>query len=208
MQEIEWIVKEAPEGFAPGKNSDLPRILSLLLAQRGYTEEAELDRFLRPRLRDLHDPFELPEMDIAVQRILQAVDAGEPTCVFGDYDVDGITSVTIMQRVLSAYGLEAQTFIPVRGEEGYGLSDAAIDRCLKAEIPPTLLITVDCGTASGPAASSCLTDSSRFMAWEQIKREVTNGIRRRPPFTKTIRPLAGSQARPPSTGQAPTALTA
>ena len=187
MQEIEWIVKEAPEGFAPGKNSDLPRILSLLLAQRGYTEEAELDRFLRPRLRDLHDPFELPEMDIAVQRILQAVDAGEPTCVFGDYDVDGITSVTIMRRVLSAYGLEAQTFIPVRGEEGYGLSDAAIDRCLKAEIPPTLLITVDCGTASGPQIERLKERGIDVIVADHHE----TGIVGRPPAVAVVNPKMG-----------------
>ena len=187
MQEIEWIVKEEPEGIAPGNNSDLPRILSLLLAQRGYTEEAELDRFLRPRLRDLHDPFELPEMDIAVQRILQAVDAGEPTCVFGDYDVDGITSVTIMRRVLSAYGLEAQTFIPVRGEEGYGLSDAAIDRCLKAEIPPTLLITVDCGTASGPQIERLKERGIDVIVADHHE----TGIVGRPPAVAVVNPKMG-----------------
>ena len=187
MQEIEWIVKEAPEGIAPGNNSDLPRILSLLLAQRGYTEEAELDRFLRPRLRDLHDPFELPEMDIAVQRILQAVDAGEPTCVFGDYDVDGITSVTIMRRVLSAYGLEAQTFIPVRGEEGCGLSDAAIDRCLKAEIPPTLLITVDCGTASGPQIERLKERGIDVIVADHHE----TGIVGRPPAVAVVNPKMG-----------------
>ena len=149
MEETEWIVNEVPEGVAPGGPGDLPHILRLLLAQRGYTEEDELESFLRPRLRDLHDPFELPDMEIAVERIFQAVDAGEPTCVFGDYDVDGITSVMALDRMLTAYGLEPQTFIPVRGSEGYGLSDAAIDRCLRAEVPPSLLITVDCGTASG-----------------------------------------------------------
>ncbi|MFP6881596.1 MAG: single-stranded-DNA-specific exonuclease RecJ [Roseibacillus sp.] len=187
MQEIEWIVKEAPEGFAPGNNSDLPHILSLLLAQRGYTEEAELDRFLRPRLRDLHDPFELPEMDIAVQRILQAVDAGEPTCVFGDYDVDGITSVTIMRRVLSAYGLEVQAFIPVRGEEGYGLSDAAIDRCFKAEIPPTLLITVDCGTASGPQIERLKERGIDVIVADHHE----TGIVGRPPAVAVVNPKMG-----------------
>ncbi len=151
MQEIEWIVKEEPEGFRPADGpNDLPAILRLLLAQRGYTEPVALEAFLRPRLRDLRDPFELPEMEAAVQRILQAIDSGEATCIFGDYDVDGITSITILRTILSAYGLEPQTFIPVRGEEGYGLSNAAIDRCLRAEVPPSLLITVDCGTASGP----------------------------------------------------------
>ncbi len=151
MQETEWIVAKVPEGVDPGTGNDreLPFILRVLLAQRGFTADEQLESFLRPRLRDLRDPFELPEMDLAVQRVLEAIDKGEPTCIFGDYDVDGITSVAIMRHLLSVYGLEPQTYIPIRGQEGYGLSDAAIDRCLEAGVKPSLLITVDCGTASG-----------------------------------------------------------
>jgi len=151
MQETEWILKKVPESVRPGTgcDRDLPFILRILLAQRGVIAEDQLETFLRPRLGDLRDPFELPEMDIAVQRILQAVDKNERICIFGDYDVDGITSVVILRNVLAAYGLDPQTFIPIRGREGYGLSDAAIDRCLDAGPRPSLLITVDCGTASG-----------------------------------------------------------
>lgn len=150
MQATEWIVNGIPEGVRAGSGDDLPFILRVLLAQRGITEEDELDAFLRPRLQNLGDPFELPEMEVAVERILRAVDEGEPVCIFGDYDVDGITSVTILRSLLVSYGLDPQTFIPVRGEEGYGLSDAALQRCLAVEVKPSLLITVDCGTASGP----------------------------------------------------------
>ena len=150
MQATEWIVRGIPEGLRSGPGDGLPFILRVLLAQRGITAEDELDSFLRPRLQDLCDPFEIPEMEAAVQRLLRAVDEGEPVCIFGDYDVDGITSVTILRAVLSSYGLDPQTFIPVRGEEGYGLSDAAVERCLAGGAKPSLLITVDCGTASGP----------------------------------------------------------
>ena len=151
MQETEWIVKNVPECVrrATGCERDLPFILRILLSQRRVIADDQLEAFLRPRLGDLRDPFELPEMDIAVQRILQAVDKNERICIFGDYDVDGITSVVILRNVLAAYGLDPQTFIPIRGREGYGLSDAAIDRCLDAGPTPSLLITVDCGTASG-----------------------------------------------------------
>ena len=162
MQETEWIVAEVPEGVSPdaaGRHG-LPFILRVLLAQRGFMDAAQLEPFLRPRLSDLRDPFELPDMDLAVRRILQAVDSGEPVCVFGDYDVDGITSVTILSGLLSEYGLKVQPFIPIRGEEGYGLSDPAAERCLGSEPRPSLLITVDCGTASG----------------EQIQRLAAEGI--------------------------------
>ena len=162
MQETEWIVAEVPEGVSPDAagSHNLPFILRVLLAQRGFTDAARLEPFLRPRLRDLRDPFELPDMNLAVTRTLQAVDSGEPVCVFGDYDVDGITSVTILSGLLSDYGLEVQPFIPIRGEEGYGLSDAAVERCLESKPRPSLLITVDCGTASG----------------EQIERLAAEGI--------------------------------
>ncbi len=148
-QETEWIVKEIPEGFREEVDiGGLPRILRLLLAQRGYNAPEEVERFLRPKLKDLGDPFLLPEMDLAVERIFRAVDEGETVCIFGDYDVDGITSITILRHVLGLYGLVARPFIPIRGSEGYGLSDAAMERLLAEGERPSLLITVDCGTAS------------------------------------------------------------
>lgn len=147
-QEMEWIVKETPEGFREDVEDGLPRILRLLLAQRGFTEAEQVENFLHPKLRDLGDPFVLPQMDLAVKRIFQAIDAGEQVCIFGDYDVDGITSITILRQVLGLYGLEARSFIPIRGTEGYGLSDAAMERCLREGARPDLLIAVDCGTAS------------------------------------------------------------
>ena len=92
-----------------------------------------------------------------------------------------------MRRVLSAYGLEAQTFIPVRGEEGYGLSDAAIDRCLKAEIPPTLLITVDCGTASGPQIERLKERGIDVIVADHHE----TGIVGRPPAVAVVNPKMG-----------------
>lgn len=148
-QETEWVVKEIPDGFRDEAGAtELPRILRLLLAQRGYVKPEEVEAFLRPRLANLADPFELPEMQVAVERILQGVDAGEAICIFGDYDVDGITSITILRHVLRLYGAEPRSFIPIRGTEGYGLSEMALERCLQESPRPTLMITVDCGTAS------------------------------------------------------------
>eukprot|EP00903_Cladosiphon_okamuranus_P003909 g3907.t1 len=107
-----------------------------------------MESFLKPRLRDLKDPFLIPGMRAAVDRILSAADRNESVCIYGDYDVDGVSSITLMRKILHAYGLEPETFIPRRGGEGYGLSLAAIDRCIGEKGKPDLLITVDCGTVS------------------------------------------------------------
>lgn len=118
-----------------------------LLALRGITKEKEVAQFLHPRLQDLADPFLLPEMDKAVERILQAVDKKESIVIYGDYDVDGVTSLTLLKSLLMAYGLEPRTFLPHRMEEGYGISSDGLDKC-RADGPMDLLIAVDCGTTS------------------------------------------------------------
>ena len=189
MQETEWIVAEVPEGVSSGSHGrdDLPFILRILLAQRGFTDAGHLEAFLRPRLRDLSNPFELPDMDLAVRRILQAVDSGEPTCVFGDYDVDGITSVTILAELLSAYGLEIQTFIPIRGQEGYGLSDLAMERCLGSAQRPSLLITVDCGTASGEQIQKLAAQGIEVIVVDHHE----SGPGGRPPAVAVVNPKLG-----------------
>ncbi|HEY1123305.1 MAG TPA: DHH family phosphoesterase, partial [Haloferula sp.] len=99
-------------------------------------------------MRDLADPFEVTEMRPAVERILRAVDRKEKVCIYGDYDVDGVTSIAVMRRLLHAYGLEPRHFIPRRSSEGYGLSCAALARCMVEGPKPDLLIAVDCGTVS------------------------------------------------------------
>ena len=87
-------------------------------------------------------------MALAVERILLAADRGEKICIYGDYDVDGVSSITLMRKILMAYGLQPRYFIPKRGPEGYGLSTAAIERCMREGPKPDLMITVDCGTVS------------------------------------------------------------
>lgn len=135
-------------GFGPDLERQLPPLVRKLLAQRGIAGRAEAEKYLRPRLADLGDPFALREMDMAVARIFRALDAGENICVYGDYDVDGVTSVTLLMAVLEAYGSRPRYFIPVRTKEGYGLSEAALARCMREGEKPDLLITVDCGTSS------------------------------------------------------------
>jgi len=143
----QWIVRDGP-AIDEVDGAGLPKILLKLLGQRGVEGREAIDAFLKPKLRDLSDPFLLPEMEAAVERVLKAVDGGEKVIVYGDYDVDGVTSVALMRNVLQAYGAAEDCFIPKRGEEGYGLSDAAIDHLLEDKGKPDLVITVDCGTAS------------------------------------------------------------
>ena len=148
-QAFRWIQRGDP--FLPdgsGAEGDFPEILRHLVRQRGISDEKEVKNFLRPKLKDLKDPFLIPDMQPAVDRIFKAVDAGEKVVIYGDYDVDGISSITLMCKILHAYGLEPRSFIPRRGPEGYGLSIVALERCMSEGDKPDLLICVDCGTVS------------------------------------------------------------
>lgn len=137
---------ETPARDAAG-DSSLPLPLVRLLAARGFTDLDEQHSFLDPRLSGLTNPLLLPDMPVAVERIWRAIDAGETITVFGDYDVDGITAAALLTRVLSALGGRVAPFIPDRMDEGYGLSQDALDRCIE-ECRPSLIITVDCGVNS------------------------------------------------------------
>jgi len=118
-----------------------------LLLRKGFHSLEEVENFLRPRLRSLSDPFLLPEMRAAVSRILAALDSQERIVLFGDYDVDGVTSLALLDEMLRAYGGTPELFLPFRLEEGYGLSRESIERCVKQH-RPQLLIALDCGTSS------------------------------------------------------------
>ena len=145
----DWILHGDPfHTNGNGRNHAFPAILEHLIRQRGLPNGDDLEGFLRPKLRDLSDPFEMGEMREAVTRILGAIDRGERICLYGDYDVDGVTSIAVMRRLLHAYGLEPRHFIPRRSNEGYGLSKAALERCMQEGPKPDLLIAVDCGTVS------------------------------------------------------------
>ena len=121
--------------------------IARLLMRKGFASAAEVETFLRPRLRSLSDPFLLPNMEAAVRRIVAALDRPERIILFGDYDVDGVTSVALLAEMLRAYGAEPGLFLPLRMEEGYGLSCESVDRC-PVQHRPQLLIAVDCGTSS------------------------------------------------------------
>lgn len=121
--------------------------IARLLLRRGLRSQVEVESFLRPTLKSLADPFLLPQMEAAVGRILGALDRKERIVVFGDYDVDGVTSLALLGELLRAYGGAVELFLPLRMEEGYGLSPESVERCWEMH-RPELLITVDCGTSS------------------------------------------------------------
>jgi single-stranded-DNA-specific exonuclease len=121
--------------------------IARLLSRKGFRCAEEVEGFLRPRLSSLSDPFLLPQMGAAVSRVLAALDQHERIVLFGDYDVDGVTSLALLDEMLRAYGGAPQLFLPLRIEEGYGLSRESVERCLEQH-QPQLLIAVDCGTSS------------------------------------------------------------
>ncbi|MFT6826334.1 MAG: single-stranded-DNA-specific exonuclease [Patiriisocius sp.] len=118
-------------------------LLSSLLVQRGISTYAEAKRFFRPGLDELHDPFLMQDMHLAVARIETAIADQENILVYGDYDVDGTTSVALMSSYLKSYYPNVITYIPDRYEEGYGVSYKGID--FAADNSFTLIIALDCG---------------------------------------------------------------
>ena len=121
--------------------------IARLLSRKGFRCAEEVEGFLRPRLSSLSDPFLLPQMGAAVSSVLAALDQHERIVLFGDYDVDGVTSLALLDEMLRAYGGAPELFLPLRIEEGYGLSRESVERCLE-QYRPQLLIAVDCGTSS------------------------------------------------------------
>ena len=117
--------------------------VSELLAQRGISTIEEADKFFYPSLKDLHDPFLMPDMDRAVERLNLAMGRKEKIMVYGDYDVDGTTAVALVYKYLRNYYSNIEYHIPTRTEDGYGISRATID--MAAESGVRLFIILDCG---------------------------------------------------------------
>ena len=145
-----WVLASANGASDAVKFSDevcgLPCI-ARFLQRKGLLNDEQAVDFLRPRLRQLSDPFLLPNMRLAVDRILRAITDRERIVLYGDYDVDGVTSLALLNEILCAYAVAPALFLPSRMEEGYGLSAEGIERCWQSH-QPQLLIAVDCGTGS------------------------------------------------------------
>ena len=132
---------------------NITKLLAQILVNRGITEEKEIRTFLEPTRNDFYDPFLLPDMEKAVDRIIEAINNQEKVMIFGDYDVDGITSVTVLKKFLKERGLETGYYIPNRLEEGYGLNKEAVEKIIEQGY--TLIITVDCGISGIEEIEEC-----------------------------------------------------
>ncbi len=139
----EYYGKEEEKVEKIQKEFGLSRLLSTILLNKGLETKEEIDVFLNPTRKDFHDPYLMPDMEFAVKRIIQAIEKQEKVIIYGDYDVDGITSITVLKKFLSDRGLEVDSYIPNRLDEGYGLNKAAIDKIVSEGYQ--LMITVDCG---------------------------------------------------------------
>src|SRR5207302_3784832 len=140
-----WHLADAPH--------DLPLLpiandkLRAIIARRGITTDEEFRRYAAPCIGDLHDPATIHGIGEACQRIERAVRDRETILIYGDYDVDGVTSIVLLQTVLRAIGADAAHVVPHRVVDGYGLKNEVLERVL-AERAVKLVITVDCGITS------------------------------------------------------------
>jgi single-stranded-DNA-specific exonuclease len=150
-----WRVRPAPDPAEVARLAEalrLPAPLCALLAVRGLADPEAAKRFLRPRLEHLSAPQALTTMPEAVARLARAVRGRERVLVHGDYDVDGISSTTLMVRVLRALGGDAVPFIPHRLTDGYDLSDAGVREAQR--VGARVVLTCDCGTSASPAVAA------------------------------------------------------
>ena len=145
-KECKWLLKEPAD---PSKVSRLAtelgidRVLAELLVKRGVETFEQARVFFRPSLDDLHDPFLMKDMDLAVERVESAIARGESILVYGDYDVDGTTAVALVYSFLLRFTGKVDFYIPDRYDEGYGVSRKGIDWAYDNGF--SLIITLDCG---------------------------------------------------------------
>jgi single-stranded-DNA-specific exonuclease len=173
-------------------------LLAQCLLNRGLSETAQLGAFLEPRLRNLADPFLLPDMELAVDRLFKAREQNEPLVIFGDYDVDGVTSTALLIEVLRHFGWNASYYVPRRSEEGYGLSREGTENCLR-KYPVSLVLAVDCGSTA--------VDSIAWLRERKVDVIVLDHHQvssHRPAALALVNPFAahsGNDASSPETGE-------
>ena len=135
------------------KKFNISNLLSRILINREIIDDEKIKIFLEPTRKDFYDPFLMPDMKTAVDRIIKAIESNEKVIIYGDYDVDGITSTTVLKKFLFERGLYVDYYIPNRLEEGYGLNKEAVDEIVKEKY--TLIITVDCGISGIEEVKMC-----------------------------------------------------
>lgn len=125
------------------KEYNISPLIATILVNKNLEEKKDIDKFLNPTRNDFYDPYLMPDMEIAINRIIEAIEKREKIIIYGDYDVDGITSITVLKKFLLERGAIVDDYIPNRLDEGYGLNKEAIKKIVEEKY--TLMITVDCG---------------------------------------------------------------
>ena len=136
----------------------LSPLLAQCLVNRGVVTKEEVSDFLKPKLKLLADPFLIPNMEVAVERLWKARSNNERLLIYGDYDADGITSTALLVEALTKLGWDVQAYLPGRFDDGYGLSPISVEKCL-GQFKINLLLAVDCGSTSNEAID-CLNNNN------------------------------------------------
>ncbi|MDQ4139066.1 MAG: DHH family phosphoesterase, partial [Bacteroidota bacterium] len=162
--EKRWVYKPVPDEVTVKRVSESLNIsptLASILCQRDLCTFETAKAYFRPSLDDLHDPFLIRDMDKAVDRLNEAIHGNEKVLIYGDYDVDGTTSVALVYTYLRQYVKEIDFYIPDRETEGYGVSSQGIDWAHKHNF--TLIISLDCGIKSIDKISYAKTKGIDFI---------------------------------------------
>lgn len=144
MSNYRWDLRPLPADYTPDLAKKVGRYAAKVLALRGLASQVE--GFLDPSAYQPSSPFDFPDMDVAVQRLLQARDRQEQVLIWGDFDCDGVTSTALLLTALRSLGLKVDFTIPLRSQEGHGLNRPRLDKVMEGRA--TLLITVDCGVGN------------------------------------------------------------
>ncbi len=161
---MNWKIEENKDPQAIeqlSKELNVDKVISSMLIKRGIKTFDQAKDFFRPNIKQLHDPFLMQDMDKAVSRILQAIEEKESIMIFGDYDVDGTSSVALLSSFLNEIGADLSTYIPDRNHEGYGISLKAIDLAKKNK--ETLIIALDCGIKANDQVQYALKKGIDFI---------------------------------------------
>ena len=141
-----WVIAEPPPAALVDALPDVHQLKLRLLFNRGISDPDVIRRHHEASFDDLHDPFLMPAMSAAVERLARAATHGELVAIYGDFDADGVTGSAILEHAFKAIGLRTRSYIPKRLEEGYGLNAPAIERL--AEEGARVIVTIDCGITS------------------------------------------------------------
>jgi single-stranded-DNA-specific exonuclease len=149
MKPLRWKLAETDALLAAdlARQLQIPPLFARCLANRGCSSADRAEEFLEPKLAHLSDPFILPDMERAVDRLVRAREIGECFVIFGDYDVDGVTATTLLTEFFRSLGWTCFSYLPHRLEEGYGLTRDAIQNCLE-RFNVNLILAVDCGSSA------------------------------------------------------------